>query len=337
MVQDEHILGKAEWHRGCALAVLGRPDESRQALEAATAHAEAVDDLASLSHALDMVGCNYEERGEIGQSRVYAERALAVAERQGDPVMIAWLRSRRGMSAFFTGDWAGARADYTSALALDREVGTSWISAYLLLNLGRLCWAEGAWEEAAQLLEESCSVSARSGNLDPLRWAQAVLAERDVVTGQAEAARVRLLPLLNQPGQAAGNVTLLISTLAWAYLELDELGQADARIEQGIGRARAADNRRALPEVLRVLALVRVRQGRWAEAEGALEEGLALARSMPYPYMEGRLLYDYGVLHIEQGQTEWAGERLQAVLAIFLRLGARKDLERTERLLATLG
>ena len=36
--------------------------------------------------------------------------------------------------------------------------------------------------------------------------------------------------------------------------------------------------------------MVLIRQGRWAEAVQALEEGLVLARSMPYPYAEARTL-----------------------------------------------
>jgi hypothetical protein len=40
-------------------------------------------------------------------------------------------------------------------------------------------------------------------------------------------------------------------------------------------------------------------QGRWAEAERTLEEGVALARSMPYPYAEGRLLHVYGAMHLQ--------------------------------------
>jgi tetratricopeptide (TPR) repeat protein len=240
------------------------------------------------------------------------------------------------MSAYFVGDWAGARADLTVQGQRRFEVGPSWVTPNLLLNLGRLCWAEGAWDEAGQLLDESCGLCMASENLGALRWAQGILAERDVVTGQAEAARARLVPLLARPGQEQmSNGILLVSTLAWAYLELDDLEQADARIEQALGRARAVSDGRSLPDVLRVHALVRAQQGRWAEATAALEEGLTLARHTPYPYAEGRLLHDYGVLHLKRGQTEHSRQRLEAALAIFRRLGARKHIERAEQLLTT--
>jgi hypothetical protein len=57
---------------------------------------------------------------------------------------------------------------------------------------------------------------------------------------------------------------------------------------------------------------------------------------MQYPYAEARLLQVYGQLHAQQGDHEPARARLGAALAIFRRLGARKDIERTEHLLAAL-
>ena len=72
-------------------------------------------------------------------------------------------------------------------------------------------------------------------------------------------------------------------------------------------------------------------------AESALREGITLARAMPYPYAEARLLQEQGQLSLQQDEREPAQEHLEAALAIFRRLGARKDIERTEQLLATLG
>jgi hypothetical protein len=62
-----------------------------------------------------------------------------------------------------------------------------------------------------------------------------------------------------------------------------------------------------------------------------------LTRGMPYPYAEARLLHVYGAMHLQKGEPGPARERLEAALAIFRRLGARKDAERTKQLLAALG
>jgi hypothetical protein len=94
--------------------------------------------------------------------------------------------------------------------------------------------------------------------------------------------------------------------------------------------------RLVLVEALRVQALIALRQGHWAEAAHIVEEGLALARAMPYPYAEARLLSFDGRRLAAQGEAGPARERLEATLATFRRLGARTDVVLTEQALATL-
>jgi hypothetical protein len=162
------------------------------------------------------------------------------------------------------------------------------------------------------------------------------MAERDLLAGQPDRARARLLPLLDRPGLQELYVTNLLPLLAWAHLELGEMAAAAELVAQASARGRAQDNKLALVDALRVAAMVALHQERWAEAESALEEGLDLARAMPHPYAEARLLHLSGDLHGQQGETALARERLEAALAIFQRLGARQDLERVERAIEEL-
>ena len=54
--------------------------------------------------------------------------------------------------------------------------------------------------------------------------------------------------------------------------------------------------------------MVAIRQEQWAEAERALEESVMLARTLPYPYAEARLLRVCGEMHIAKGEPEPARE-----------------------------
>jgi hypothetical protein len=128
-------------------------------------------------------------------------------------------------------------------------------------------------------------------------------------------------------------VTQLLPTLAWAHLELDDAARAYVVARQAVRRARAGTWRLTLVDGLRVQAMVAIRQGWWDEAGQALEEGVALAQKVPYPYAEARLLQVCGELHAQKGEPGPARERLEAALTIFRRLGATKDGEQTERLL----
>jgi tetratricopeptide (TPR) repeat protein len=152
--------------------------------------------------------------------------------------------------------------------------------------------------------------------------AQAALAERDLVEGRPEAARVRLDAHLDRPGQQEAGVTALLPLLAWAYLDLGNQAQAQAVVSQAIVRAEEEPNRPALVDALRVRAMAAIQQDRWQEAEGALEQALAITRAMPY--------------HTQKGEPEQAHERLEAALAILKRLGERMYAEHVEQMLAAL-
>jgi tetratricopeptide (TPR) repeat protein len=183
-------------------------------------------------------------------------------------------------------------------------------------------------------VEESRAIAEHiTGPLGRRHEAQRLVAERDLVLGQPVAARSRLVPLLGGPGVDETDVTVLV-LLARAHLELGELAEAEQVVAEAIARMRADNNRLDLVDALRVQAMVASRQERWAEAEHSLEEGLTLARSMPYPYAEARLLCVDGEMHMQKEEPDQARKRLAAALAIFRRLRARKDAERTEQAIA---
>jgi hypothetical protein len=170
-----------------------------------------------------------------------------------------------------------------------------------------------------------------------LRLDHGALAEIDLGEGRPEAARARLLPLLDRPGLEEEFVThFVLPPLALATLELGEVAEASELAEAAVRRARALGSPLMLADALRVQALVATRQRRWAEVERALDEGLAAARAVPYPYGEARLLHAYALMHAGKTEPQEARARLEAARDIFQRLGARKDLEQTEALLATL-
>src|SRR5205085_9878055 len=257
-VDDNRLLAEVELWRGEALLHLARLEEALRAMETAISLAEAAGDLHILTWALTYASATYEDRGEFTRSRLYGERALAVAQQHGDPVQLAVKTTRQGMSAFYAGEWNQARAYFERAMAMSYEAGMSWASTYYLLDLGRLCVAEGAWAEAAEYLNESRFLAQRTGDLFAVREVQRALAERDLLMGHAEAARDRLLPLLDRPGLEEHAVTILLPRLAWALLELGDVEGAETRARQAVARMRRENMRPHLTDALRVQAMALV-------------------------------------------------------------------------------
>jgi hypothetical protein len=124
--------------------------------------------------------------------------------------------------------------------------------------------------------------------------------------------------------------------LAEAYVARGDLARAEVLVFQRVQRFRVQQHRRALAVWLRIQGLVLGQQHRWAEASLVFAEALSLARAMPYPYAEARILYEEGLLQGQCGETELARERLQQAHAIFARLGAKADIEITAHSLSSL-
>jgi tetratricopeptide (TPR) repeat protein len=340
-VGDDAALARAELIHTDALDLIARARDAEHACETTIQLAESVHDLSCLTEALQSMAVLCEEIGEFGRTRHYAERGLLAAEQLGNPVWIASSHIRVGAAAFFRGEWGQARAAYARADAIYRqtELAPTAPCHYggLLLDLGRFHLAQGDWEAAFRYLEESRIIYAPSGERVVLQVAQRLLAELDILLGHPEAAPGRLIPLLDRAGLREHYVTTQVfPALAWAYVELGDTDQAAQVLEDGIPRARTQSYRLGLVDLLRVQALFALRQGHRDEVERAVEEGLALSRAMPYPYGEARLLHIAGEMCARTQDVAAARERLEAALAIFRRLGARKDVERVERDLAGL-
>jgi len=319
-----------------ALMFAGLSDAALQTVEELVRLTERVNNPIDREQALSSRAWLHESRGEYEPAWRAAEGALALAEQLRIPNRVIWNTLRLGVIAFLMGDWPRARTYIERAAALGREVGVVGGYAYVtpLCDLGRLCLAEGRWAEATHYFETVLAVLADTGERILSLVAHGQLAERDVLRGNPAAAIARLAPLLDRPDQDEPLVMdFILPVLAWAYFELGEMDLAADATANAIGRGRAATCRYGLVHALRVRALILLASEHWVEAAEALEEGLALARSMPYPHGEGRLLYVYGLLEARHGEPAPAQAYLDAALVIFRRLGARHDIEIVERVI----
>jgi len=332
---DEPTIVQAELRRGNALLMLGRMEEGTRVIEQTVPLAEIAGDLWSLTHALNNIGVVYETHGAFATTRSYVERACTIAERIGDPTMIAFMGYRRGKNAFYLGDWHKARVCFEMAVADVQAVGTSWMSAYLPLGLGLLCLVEGAYESGVAYLNAAIDLAGRRGDVHVLQYAQSVLAERELLAGNASAALTRLQPLLDR---AAPNSELAmpLPLLAWASLLLGDerrAGELVARADYETAREHNLFDRL---NVLRVQALLAMRQRDYGAAQDRLQEALTLSAAMPFPYAEAKLLYTTGLLALQSGLPEQALRQLLAARAICEQLGERLYAGYIEQALAEI-
>ncbi|HEX6542297.1 MAG TPA: AAA family ATPase, partial [Ktedonobacterales bacterium] len=334
---NEMLLTQAEQWRSTALLTLGHPEDALPALEEVIPIAKAMGDLSSHLHALNHAALAHIQRGEFETGRTYIDRALATAQLRKDVVQVAFLTSNRGTLGFYLGNWKQARADFEHAANLMRDVPVAWTSSYPLLGLGQLSLVEGQWGVAARYLQQAITLAERSGDLQVLRSATTILSERDLLEGRPEVARARLDHLLEREsalGEESG--PHIVALLAWTYLELGDLAQAQDVVAQSTSRAFAEHNRLALIEALRVGGMSATRQQHWQEAERCLSEALSLSQAMPCPYNEARVRYLFGLLETDRAAVDRATEHLTTARSILGSLGERLYADFVDRSLARL-
>ncbi len=331
-----HLIAQAEVRRGKACIDLSRYEDSIQAIESALPVLEAEADLDNLCSALSYVSEAYFNRCELALEGQSLERGLAIAEILGDPTERASFLWRRGTYGYIIGNWSQARADLEEGLTLIREVGVAPDIGNMLSWLGALSVFEGKIEAAeASFAEAEAMVGTDILSVDVMFWA---LAERDLLSGDPESARRRLIPHVDHPGALNGdNWSWQRLILAAALVELDEIDEARTIVDSLLSAISAEQPRFTRIEALRVQAILLAHENVADPAIAAgLEQALAWCRSMPYPHEEVRLLYTFGTILARQSKPEPARERFAAALAVCGRLGERLYASRIERELASL-
>lgn len=335
-VGDQALLAEAEERRGVALLLLNRPEEGQQVIEAAIPLIEeaiplieARGKLDVLRSALHNAACAAAYLGQVERQRHYAERALRVAERLGNPSQIGFVLANLGHALLILGEWDAARDALDRAVALARSSEHSVNLAYPLTARGVLALQEGEWDTAAHLYEEALTVAEETENRQARDEAERGLAELDLRQGRARQALARLE---RQAAEDDVDVTVL-PILARAFLEAGDVRRAEEVANTAVTRARTQEPL-SLVDALWVLGMVRARQGRTEGARDAFGEALRLAARLPSPYLQAQILYEIGWMATQSGESSEGRSRLADALAIFRRLGARWDVERTEQALA---
>ena len=303
---DDRTLAFAEEHRINILQMLGRLNDALRVGEEVLPLAERAGDLSCLVALHSDLAYVHALQGALAASRRSLDRALVWAEQLGDLALLAFTLAMRGWLAVLGGDRAGARADLDRAASVSSQADRSWYSPYPLIFQARLSLSEHDLVPAAAALEEALALAEASGDLQARRWAATTMAEIEILEGRPEAAMARLVPLLDRPGLQECDVTVLLPVLAWAHLELGRLDEAAETVEQALWRARPEGMRLALAEALRVRALIALRREQWHTAAEGLAEGLTLAREMPSPSLEARMLQVAARMRALRGAPEAA-------------------------------
>jgi DNA-binding SARP family transcriptional activator len=330
---ERYIASIPAW-RGFHLLEIGRIDEALGVIERALPNIEAAGDLFSLANAVETLGFTYTLQGNLGRATELMERHYSIHLRRGDPTAIANALTDLTWIAFLRGDWSRARTLLDEALELVHDRLDTPLTALPMSALGYSRVLTGEHDGLVSYLEQCIAIA--GGMVGLAFYAQWGLAIYDLLGGRPEATQARLESVLQHQEYRHPFQTMALPTLAEAYLMLNDLERAAESLFEASRRAERERNRLAHVEILLVRGMLLGRRDQWQQAERALEEGLAMAREIPLPFLQARILQARGRLRASVHDAPGARVFLAEALAIFRHLGARPFAEQTQRILAFL-
>ncbi|MGH2448849.1 MAG: BTAD domain-containing putative transcriptional regulator [Chloroflexota bacterium] len=166
-VGDAVAVGIARLAQGCLLLQRAEASRAAELLSDFLPSLEAIDDLDTTARALTVMAAaaSVDEKGLRGWT--YLARALELAERQGDPTLIAFVLYRLGVYAWSTAYYREARQHLEQAAAIDALREPAFPAIHSLFGLAVLSSLAGDSEDAERCLHRSAEIA---GDNFAQRW-----------------------------------------------------------------------------------------------------------------------------------------------------------------------
>ncbi|MET9676308.1 AAA family ATPase [Streptomyces sp. NPDC006482] len=266
------LLARALAARATSLGLAGRFGQAGPVADRALPHAEAYGDPQLLGSVLSVLRETSRRAGRLREAIATGRRALALAERSGDPTATVFERANLAELHLLVEEATEAR-ELAEAAVRDTESHSGWCAPYALVALARVRMRE-AGSDAGELLEPAERTASAQGDHQAEYEVRSARAELAVREGRPEEA-LRLLAGYREAGTA--------HLTAWALLACGRAPEAVAVAAAEAERAERAGERLAETEARTVHAAALAALGREREALEGFDRAAALAEELPYP------------------------------------------------------
>jgi putative nucleotidyltransferase with HDIG domain len=266
----------------------GNFDAGLDCLEVAQATAEALEDIADIAHAVNLMAIANVHRGDLDAAERLYVRTQALAHTAGDDRLGAMVSQGRGVIAATRGDSFAALEHYTAAVEVYRRLGLDEYIGLVINNMAMAHMKLGHFDEASAAYQEALEHCARVGD-----------------TASRLMVQVNLTELLLHRGDLDG---------------------ADALCAQVLEAASGAGDQRALGEAHKHRGTIARRRGDYASAERDLATAFASAVSREDLLLGGETAREQAELFEATGRSRETLQALTRAHRMFTKLRAGLDL-----------
>lgn len=226
-----------------------------------------------------------------------------------------------------TGNVKKAQAYYDKAIDLAERINYAYGVANTSMMLGNaLAWADG--EAAEPYLQRAIQFFKQTNRLNKLASATINLSVARFLAGKyqdAIAPAEEALSMFNQLREPFGSASAM-QMLSETYLALDDLEKAEGYTRQVI----QTEDVSTLPDALRTLGEILLKQGNLRESEQYIQQSIALSEETQNKILEGYGWRAFMTLSLAKGDEDKAKEAKAKALTIFEEIGMAMEVEKTE-------
>lgn len=256
----------------------GKTDEAITILQEVLGRAVSPRDIAAAHHYLG--GC-YLAKDEPDEARRELQEVMPIAERIGDRDLLERSRNDLGTAYFQMGKHLLALECHRACNdAIQRGIMRDPLfKLNVLSSLGNEYWSLGEYEKAIETLKEAAELS--NDVLNPERLGNIYWMLSASYNAQGDTARAKRFALHSiQSYEEVGNkrqASYVHSRLGRAYLQSEQLEEAEAHLRVAHDMAQRMDDARGLTESARSLSELHLRRKQYDEAETEARQALAAA------------------------------------------------------------
>jgi tetratricopeptide (TPR) repeat protein len=163
-IEDTRGVVMAQSLLGEIYAWGGSSDEAKELGAESLALCRTLNDAWLLAWVLCRFGTSLFYLGEYSLARPLLEESLPIFEQQGDPLQVGDHLIMLGYIAFNRGDLNEAQAYFTKTLASAQAMHSQWTEANARLNLGRLAYMQGEYQQMQIDILESVALTRETGS-----------------------------------------------------------------------------------------------------------------------------------------------------------------------------
>ena len=295
-------------------------------------------DLAEMAHAYSLLGTIQRNLGDIEASLLSRQKSLDISEELDNIPLQMEAHNNLAATYYNMGKWDEAAKHYDTSRKLSEHIGNKNTAARAEINLGEVYLLRGDWEEAEEAFRHALESWERTGYTLGQAYGSsnigAVLTRRGK-PGEALEYLQRSQDLFAELG-ARGFLPSVYRRQASAYLAMSELDTAENLCLKSLNLTRELSMSQEEGAALRIHGVILREQGKLSQAAASLEQSVSIFEEAGVEYEKARSLFELALLWHEKGEPDRVQAALSSAAEIFISLGAKSDLQKTEELLSNI-